>query len=469
MPFRRSSGAKDAGKHRDKAPSHAGSSPNAEPMDFWRSGTVRPYRQQPGPKKKLSLWKRMSGFYFPAWVPVVGIIVIVFGILGVLFITRSATGAPRNGEHWHANYQFFVCGIKQPNAPFWEAGVHTHGDGIVHIHPFQTYEEGAGARWSKWFGYGGGTLKSDEINMPGLPDTWHNGDTCTTADGEEQVGEVQLFVTNVDGETRQLTGRDIERYLPHDGDKIRLVFGPPEEVIQEEDRTVIPEEQATRTIDMVITDDGATDPSDPSVAESSARFEPATINVSQGETVKLVIKNTGSISHGFRVSGTDGVFDTQDDYVSQPEIILPNEEGFAVIRLDAAATTTFRNDTLQTVTGEITVEETGVATPTPTPGPEAVDIELDMVLGDDAYEPSTLTVEAGQKFRINLTNGGELGHNVQFAGPDGDFDTDDDILSDDLRSGATGELVGQFDEAGQYPFRDQFNAADGPTGVLTVE
>jgi hypothetical protein len=59
--------------------------------------------------------------YFPPWVPVVGIIFVVFGILALLFITRSATGAPRIGEdHWHATYTFYACGEKQPAAPTWE-------------------------------------------------------------------------------------------------------------------------------------------------------------------------------------------------------------------------------------------------------------------------------------------------------------------------------------------------------------
>jgi len=87
-------------------------------MDFWRTGSARPFREPTGPTKGPRWWRRITGFYFPAWVPVVAIIFVVFGMLGLLFYTRTATGAPRIGkDHWHARYQFFACGEKQPNAP----------------------------------------------------------------------------------------------------------------------------------------------------------------------------------------------------------------------------------------------------------------------------------------------------------------------------------------------------------------
>jgi hypothetical protein len=249
--------------------------------------------------------RRITNFYLPPWAPVVGIIFVVFGILGFLFIVRSATGAPRIGDHWHIPYQFFACGEKQPNAGVWESGVHTHADGINHIHPFKTFEEGSGARLVKWFEYGGGRLTNNSIKLPQSgAKSWKNGDLCP--DGKP--GELQVFVTRVGATTEErLQGSDLTRFIPHDGDRVRIVFGPPEEIIQAEDRTVIPEEQATRTIDMTVTDDNGSEP--------STRFEPVSVEVSQGEVVKLVIKNTGTISHGFRAAGADGVYGNSDDFV----------------------------------------------------------------------------------------------------------------------------------------------------------
>lgn len=426
---------------------------DVKPMDFWRSGRVRSYREAPLPKEGPGRWvKQITGLYLPPWVPVVGIILVVFGILGLLFFTRSAVGAPRIGkDHWHAPYQFWVCGERQPNFPAWEAGVHTHADGVIHIHPYTPSEEGAGARLVKWFEYGGGKLTSDSIRAPGSRTTYKNGDKCP--DGTE--GQVQVFVN----------GQKLDnymRYLPKDGDRVRIVFGPPEEVVTQTDRTVIPEAQATRTVEIAVTDDGS---------ESSTKFDPASLEMNTGETVKVVIKNTGQISHGFRAKGDDGQYDTSDDYVSNPDVIKPGEQGVAVVRFDTAGTVEFRDETLNQVTGTITVKEgpAPTVTPSPTPG-VSVDVELDLSTGDNFFQPAELQVKAGQKFRIKIQNTGTYAHSLRIAGPDNRFETEDDLVAtpDTIGPGKSAELIGQLDEPGVYQFRDDFL----PTlmsGTITVK
>ena len=80
---------------------------------------------------------------------------------------------------------------------------------------FAESEEGAGARLTKWLEYGGGLLDEDEVRLPGSPTTYANGDECP--DGE--VGEVQVFVN---GERVA----EYEDYIPQDGDRIAIGFGP---------------------------------------------------------------------------------------------------------------------------------------------------------------------------------------------------------------------------------------------------
>ena len=129
----------------------------------------------------------------------------------------GVTMPPRMGEdHWHATYEYIVCGELQPLAPIFEGvGVHTHGDGIMHIHPFAPSEEGEGARLVKWFEYGGGILDEDKVRMPGSADTYENGDECP--DGT--IGTVLVFVGG------ERLG-DYVDYIPQDGDRIAIVFGP---------------------------------------------------------------------------------------------------------------------------------------------------------------------------------------------------------------------------------------------------
>ena len=442
-------------------------------MDFWRSGRSRSHRTEPiaASGKKRSIMYRLRHLYFPPWVPVAFIIVVVFGILGLLFVTRSATGAPRIGQdHWHASYTYYACGDKQPNAPTWESGVHTHGDGIMHIHPFQGSEEGSGARMVKWFEYGGGKLTQDEIRLPGQSEskTLHNGDTCPegTADAGK-VGKLQVFVNG-----KKLD--DWSRFIPHDGDRIQLIFGPEQEIVQLDDRQVIDEAQATRTLEITITGD-----------EGATKVNPSAPTMKAGETVKIVVHNQGKLSHGLRIAGPDGKYNTADDFVAVPvgsdpktvsggDVLGPGVDGFTVVRFDNAGNIKFQDPTTTDpattesyVTGTIIVE--GAASGSPTPPPEEqVDQSADISMADSVFDPKTVTLQAGKKFGINLTNSGQFVHNMRIDGPDHQFDTEDDILSPDMDpKGGTGKAIGTLG-AGSYQFRDDFNPTL-MTGTLVVE
>ncbi len=440
-------------------------------MDFWRSGRARPHREKPvstvkGPR---GFWKRLTNMYFPPWVPVVGIIFVVFGVLGLLFITRSATGSPRIGaDHWHSTYTSYVCGEKLQNAPTWEqSGVHTHGDGVIHIHPFTASEEGSGARLVKWFQYGSGKLDGDEFRLPGFSKTWKNGDECP--DGSK--GEVQVFVNS-----QKLD--DYTRYIPKDGDRIRILFGPPTDFVQLDDRTVLPEDQAVREVELTITGN-----------ENTTAFTPGSLQVKSGETVKVTLINDSEVSHGLRFAGSDGEYETGDDFVAVPEgvdpakpeedvgdVILPGARGFVIVRFDDAGQVEFKDPTANApnpdpeaelepyAIGTVIVTESGSGSPTPTPSAEA---EVALAMTDGSFDPEKVTVAAGELFKITLTNTGEFVHNIRIAGPDGEFETDDDIASFDIDPGGTGEIIGQIDEAGDYDFRCDFHADE--TGTLTVE
>src|SRR4051812_12855904 len=74
--------------------------------------------------------------------------VVVLGLGLVVYARSSGTlasdskNAPRaNQDHWHAAYGFYVCDhwiANIPDGPADLLGIHTHADGLVHIHPFST-------------------------------------------------------------------------------------------------------------------------------------------------------------------------------------------------------------------------------------------------------------------------------------------------------------------------------------------
>ncbi len=121
---------------------------------------------------------------------------------------------PFIGDHWHAVYKVYICGQRQPDFAFWQSGIHTHDDGVIHIHPFLPSEEGEGARLVKWFEYGGGKLTQSEMRMPGSREEYRNGDECPG--GSEAV--LRVFVN---GEWLE----DWSEYIPQDGDRVQIEFG----------------------------------------------------------------------------------------------------------------------------------------------------------------------------------------------------------------------------------------------------
>ena len=84
--------------------------------------------------------------------PSVITLVLVLGVSLVVYARNdrnknSLSGVPQLGDHIHQAIGFSVCGQFLPNIPTFESkiGIHTHGDGVMHIHPFSQLGVGANA------------------------------------------------------------------------------------------------------------------------------------------------------------------------------------------------------------------------------------------------------------------------------------------------------------------------------------
>jgi hypothetical protein len=99
--------------------------------------------------------------------PMAVALVVVLGSLLVFWARtdREATSAPRVGEHWHSAYDIYVCDSfrskvvleTDPN------GIHTHGDGLVHIHPFNKLASGRDAVLGEFFSAFGGRIDDASV------------------------------------------------------------------------------------------------------------------------------------------------------------------------------------------------------------------------------------------------------------------------------------------------------------------
>jgi hypothetical protein len=129
-------------------------------------------------------------------------------------------------DHWHASYAIFIGDQRQPNIPAFEAGVHTHGDGIIHIHPFQSSEEGAGASLQNFFKYGGGDLTDAILRIPGTTVTYRQDDPVP---GDGRPGQIYLFESAGACDSLDLVRQWVRvppSFVPQDGECIRVAFEP---------------------------------------------------------------------------------------------------------------------------------------------------------------------------------------------------------------------------------------------------
>ncbi len=127
--------------------------------------------------------------FFPLFLSVVT-------VLGVFLIGFSRaqrqpdTSRPRIGtDHWHSAIAYDICGTFQPNTPDNgedPLGIHTHGDGVIHTHPFSSQAAGNNATLSVYLETLDIRLADNELRLPGQ-DAKKNGDRCPNGPGIVQM------------------------------------------------------------------------------------------------------------------------------------------------------------------------------------------------------------------------------------------------------------------------------------------
>lgn len=159
------------------------------------------------------------------WPIAMGLVVLA----GVALIVVSAGGrgtasaGPILGDHWHAAYGIDTCGEWRPPlsdiAPD-TSGLHTHQDGLIHIHPISTSYTRDDATLNAWGEVTGLSISEDSLSFPG--GSFDAGDDC---DGEP--GAVQVMVWDgPEAAEGLLLEEDPGSYVPADGEIITIAFRP---------------------------------------------------------------------------------------------------------------------------------------------------------------------------------------------------------------------------------------------------
>ena len=177
--------------------------------------------------------------------PVALVVVLTLG-LALLIYGRATShqdlGAPtlntntQPGDHWHSAYGIYICDQYLPNMSVGvtpdPGGIHTHQDGVIHIHPFQTATTGRNARLGDFFNQTGLNVTSTKIELPTDPalgdksgKTYENGDKCP--DGKKGVVKALAWSDASGTAAPQVFVADIDRIrFTQNGEAFAFVFAP---------------------------------------------------------------------------------------------------------------------------------------------------------------------------------------------------------------------------------------------------
>ena len=141
--------------------------------------------------------------------PIAVVLVVVLGLVAIIYGRQSrpsdGSGVPRVNDgvntdsHWHGAFGIYICDTFQPkttgtkeesgvdsagntvltNDKFKILGVHSHGDGVIHYHPYSTKSSGNRAKLGVFLDVYDIKLNDTKLVMP--PDqggeTWSTDDT----------------------------------------------------------------------------------------------------------------------------------------------------------------------------------------------------------------------------------------------------------------------------------------------------
>ena len=197
-------------------------------------------------------------------------------------------GVPQIGDHIHQALAFNVCGEQLPDLPTFESrtiGIHTHGDGVIHIHPISQLGVGANATLDRYLkdvrDEGGLDVSVSNTKLTYLDQTYEEGKTpCEGV--EDPVLRMAYWpdVQDASSQPQVTTGGFEDRRLTEDGAGITIYYGDPD--------ADIPKPQNAAQLSAL----GARD--DPNASTTTAPVTSSTVPVDPSATTTTVAGSTSS-------------------------------------------------------------------------------------------------------------------------------------------------------------------------------
>jgi hypothetical protein len=208
---------------------------------------------------------RQRNLLFPG---VIGLIVLLgSGLIAYAANDRKSEAdiAPVvNEDHWHAAFGVYVCDEFQPAVETFESpiGIHTHADGVIHIHPFSSGGAGENATLGAYLEGAGIELSDDTLRIG--DDEWSEGeDQCGDEDAELIVAQWN-DVQNTDDEPALIRRDFNDIRFRANGEGYTIAFVP-------EGTTDIPKpESAAQLAELGAADDASATTVEPGETTTSA-------------------------------------------------------------------------------------------------------------------------------------------------------------------------------------------------------
>jgi hypothetical protein len=167
-------------------------------------------------------------------------LIVVLGLALVVYarndrLDDDLDGVPQLGDHIHQAFAVNICGEFEPAIPTFESkiGIHTHADGVIHIHPASQLGVGANATLGRFFDNGreegGLELELSDTRVDYLGTVAEEGETeCEGVDDPVWRMAYWADVEDPASEPEITTGDFAGKRLTENGSGITLFFGDPD-------------------------------------------------------------------------------------------------------------------------------------------------------------------------------------------------------------------------------------------------
>ena len=170
-------------------------------------------------------------------------LIIVLGVALVVYarndrLQDDLDGVPQLDDHIHQAFGVYVCGEWKLDIPEFESqiGIHTHGDGVVHIHPHSQLGVGANATLGRYFENareeGDIDTEVSDTKLSYLGDVVEEGETeCEGVENPELLLAYWSDASDTSALPEITTGDFNDLRLTENGGAITLFYGDPDDDI----------------------------------------------------------------------------------------------------------------------------------------------------------------------------------------------------------------------------------------------